>query len=501
MGLTAQRLFSSLCLLGPVFASYPKIAGYAPGSDVQSHNKLDLDQQEIEKYLKLSPFATYVTKAKAIYEKGANSGARAELTVAALSVALAKGTEVHQTTSQARGFVYKAYGTGATTVKVTYDATSAAACIDNADATNMVTTKCFKTSEEVKIVNPVGTLGTPTQVTNTYRNFKGFSTGVEAKFLAMTADRQQIFNKFKSYYSGDGAYANSYVQAAFDGTGVWAGKDETARTEGIKKGIAFMNNWMYVIREFEDAIWDCKIGNKLNNMDAVHAWDEGVAFYTGSLEGVNIDGKQQGSCTANPSTGCMNHALADKRCIDYKTCDGADNSGPSTVNKELFSLFAQGRDEILGNRCDNAVPHLSKIVSQMTVPLVQGALRYAYKVAKLSGASKEKAEGAVFAAAVLPLVHSCSAGDAKTISDNMKIDSANPMQAGFAKVKGAFESTYKCLGITCKDVGGLLQTAPDYYADFQPCKDAEDTHTTSFAMPSRSISMLLACVASAVVSW
>ena len=60
---------------------------------------------------------------------------------------------------------------------------------------------------------------------------------------------------------------------------------------------------MYVLREFEDAIDDCDVGSIDNNYGSAHAWDEGVAFYTGSLEG------QDGS-----GSGQMLHALADKRC-------------------------------------------------------------------------------------------------------------------------------------------------------------------------------------------
>jgi len=95
--------------------------------------------------------------------------------------------------------------------------------------------------------------------------------------------------------------------------------------------------------------------------------------------------------------------------------------------------------------------------------MIQVALRYAYKVDKLQGGSKEKAEGAVFAAAILPLVHACSATAATTISKNMKIDAPSPMADGFAAVKKAFESTYSCLGITCTQVGGLILTGSQYH--------------------------------------
>merc|ERR1712151_424079 len=120
-----------------------------------------------------------------------------------------------------------------------------------------------------------------------------------------------------SYYKAPD-YADAYVMAAFGGTGAWAGKTEEARTQGVKKGTAYMNNWMYTIREMEDAIDDCTAGCVDCNMDPVHAWDEGVAFYSGSLEGTDGSG-----------SGKLLHQLADKRCANFKTCgtEGTSTDG------------------------------------------------------------------------------------------------------------------------------------------------------------------------------
>jgi len=46
------------------------------------------------------------------------------------------------------------------------------------------------------------------------------------------------------------------------------------------------------------------------NKDRVNAWDEGVAFYTGSLEGPDVTG----------GSGKLLHGLADKRYANYITC-------------------------------------------------------------------------------------------------------------------------------------------------------------------------------------
>jgi hypothetical protein len=278
---------------------------------------------------------------------------------------------------------------------------------------------------------------------------------------------QPNFKKFLAYYT-NADYANRYVLEALQGTGAFAGKDNKARVQGVKKGTAYMNVWMYVIHEMEDAIGDCKAGCMNCNDDPVHAWDEAVAFYTGTLEGV--DGSGSGKLLYN---------LADYRCANFMTCVGAGGtlttSGTSVVNTEIFKLFKQGLTKLTNGECSAVTPIKNSIVSLMTVPLIQGSLRYAYKVALLNGGSKEQAEGAVFSAAVLPLVHACSPTAASTIFKNMKINAPTPMVDKFPAVKTAFESTYGCLGITCAHVGGLILTGTTYHPQAKPCTDPKQT--------------------------
>merc|ERR1712187_1039784 len=124
--------------------------------------------------------------------------------------------------------------------------------------------------------------------------------------------------------------------------GDFTGRKDTLRKECIKKGTAYMNAYMYAIREYEDAIDDCKVGCPNGKTDtvagkdcnslsvaSVHAWDEGVAFYTGSLEGPFSGGTTNGK---------MSYRLAEKRCANFRTCGtGLDsNTGNSYVNIEIF---------------------------------------------------------------------------------------------------------------------------------------------------------------------
>ena len=156
------------------------------------------------------------------------------------------------------------------------------------------------------------------------------------------------YKQFYNYY-GDYDYADKWVSAAL-GDASGAGTDmaftsgkhgpnafstlgDAARKEAVKKGTAYMHVWMYVVREFEDAIDDCtsctsECNEHSTNSGSVHAWDEGVAFYTGSLEGTAYGGNGAGKLV---------YRLAEKRCANFGTCgaSGTGAAGTSQVNTEL----------------------------------------------------------------------------------------------------------------------------------------------------------------------
>ena len=92
----------------------------------------------------------------------------------------------------------------------------------------------------------------------------------------------------------------------------------------------------------------------------------------------------------------------------------------------------------------------------MTIPLIQGTLKYAWEadpamtgsacagqVAPFDAScSKAWAEGWTFASAVLPQIDACSAAHAKTVKDNLDAAAA-PMKDGLAAVKAAIEGCYR----------------------------------------------------------
>ena len=337
-------------------------------------------------------------------------------------------------------------------------------------------------------------------LTNFNQNSAGFSTGAEAKMLKNSNEcpgcPYKHFKYFYDYY-GTSTYAHEWVEAAFsktstkftNGNANFSLYDKAGLEQIIKKGTAYMNIFMYVMREFEDATDDCKKGLLSDNYNSVHAWDEGVCFYTGSIEGqdgITDDGK-------------LLHQLADKRCEDFKTCgvNGIDTDGQAKVNYDLMDLYALGNEQILSGNCPAAKDTTAKIMEKLYIPMIQGTLRYAYKVEKLQGGEKEKAEGAAFAAAVLPRIHAASPGAANTIYNSMRVGAS---KTDFKAVKSAFESVYADMGISCADVGGLWNEATKgYYSGMEPCGGV-GVSAQSSGSSSTSIVTSVAVVLSAMIA-
>jgi len=248
---------------------------------------------------------------------------------------------------------------------------------------------------------------------------------------------------------------------------------------------------MYVIRELEDAIYDCEQGCDRDecNDDAVHALDEAVAFYTGSQEGT--DGSNGG--------GYLLYALADKRAANFKTAgrNGGEVSGKAKVNYDIFKEFGAMQDKLATKDCAAAAVHKERIAQLIFVPMVQGTLRYAYITQwEPDAGTKEGAEGATFAAAVLPVVAACNSQDADIIYNNMRVGQEGLVD--FQDVKQAFERNYDCMGISCGDVGGIWDDAAGTYESFaEPCSSSATTSANYFVRSSL-MSAVLALAGSSI---
>ena len=301
---------------------------------------------------------------------------------------------------------------------------------------------------------------------------------------------------YKAYWGSQINYADTFVQDAASGT-----LPAEMKKELIKKGIVYQGLWMQVVHNLDKGQRDCD----------VKFWDTGMAYYYGSLEG------EYQTSADNAAKGNLLYALAQKRCAEFGTCaTTTDSSTIAAVNDKVQSAAIDGSENYLYHQvaCNDAGLELAfkGMVSQMTVPLVQGMLKYAWKadpaqsggscagqagndaatVATNDGSTgdcaKSWAEGWAFAAAVLPQVHKCDATAATTIRANLDVASTTgPMKDGVAAVKTAIESVYDCLGISCTDVGAYQSSGVVYAGmdacTFAPSNDVDSTTSSGATVP------------------
>jgi hypothetical protein len=215
---------------------------------------------------------------------------------------------------------------------------------------------------------------------------------------------------------------------------------------------------MVVIGYLERAIENCEA-----NREALSSLDLAVAYYTGSLEGV--DGSGQGYALNNH---------ADRRCPGYKACgiNRDQVNGTAKINFVMLDVFNSMKASLTAKNCAAAkATAVNTGMPTLLIPQIQGALRYTRVLASrvnYTGHEGAEAEGATFAAGVLPMIAACNPAAAATIWSNLRIKAAKAPD--LVAVKAAFESTYKCLGITCAEVGGQWNVTV-YYPNAGPCVD------------------------------
>jgi len=433
------------------------IAGYIPGSQVTDHGNMDLDQTAMEDAIALETDDGYAA-GKLVYTDGGNSKAVATVVLANKS-SLDKGTAMTGLTVSGDIASVTVYEDTTNTKVLQLKYVDFLACqVGGLDSATQNIAGCLIPNGS--ITDGTTTLNYLGVKNKNLRTLQGFSTGVESK---MSEETHAIYNK--NYY-GFWDYGDRWVLNALNGKSIkqinnfkadFSDYGDDGRIEGAKKGVAYMIVWLYAVHEWEAAVGKCVPDVAFEQTSAIHAWDEGVAFYTGNLVG-----------PANTGYGKLVYALANKRCTNFGTCgeDGNLLEGTSQVNIELVKLFNQGRDEINLGDCDAATATKNTIADMMYVPLIQGTIRYAY-FKSIGGSEKAQAEGATFAAAVLARVHAADPSAAKIIADNMAISSTT---ANVGKVKAAFESVYSSMNINCALVGGLTDSlTEEYYEGMEPC--------------------------------
>jgi hypothetical protein len=156
--------------------------------------------------------------------------------------------------------------------------------------------------------------------------------------------------------------------------------------------------------------------------------------------------------------------------MQANTCENGVE-GTSYVNSEIFKEFNHGQRNLFAGNCEGARTNKERIETLMSIPLIQGTLRYGHIEAWETNLTERHAsQGPAFAMAVIPLVHRCSPEDAEIIHEHMKVRAPADVIHNYQEVREAFERNYECLNITCAQVGGIWDSITQTYKpDALPC--------------------------------
>ena len=189
----------------------------------------------------------------------------------------------------------------------------------------------------------------------------GMSIQTLSTALPSEATAQSVFSAYASYWNTT-AFADNFARAALQGSGDFAGWDNTSRRELLTKGAAYQNVWQHVVYRLQKGVSAC-VGGKAG---AVLEWEIAWALFAGSLEGV--DGSGSGKSV---------YALGDKRCPQFDTCKAGTSLAGN--NEKARELWKTGMAALAAGSCFGAAASQELIVAQITLPLVQGTLREAWE--------------------------------------------------------------------------------------------------------------------------
>lgn len=238
--------------------------------------------------------------------------------------------------------------------------------------------------------------------------------------------------------------------------------DRDAQTEAIKIGTLFLNVWIYITYKMDLAVNSC---DHLDREPDIASWDAAYALFTGSLDHVTKDSNHSDTKITKKGKGHMLHALADQLCSSFGTCESENGlDGPSSITVALLRGFRLGQEFLTTRECRVAQDVQRVMQNAMVVPLIQGLLLHTYERIDAMKVLWSESRNTAYAAAVLPVLHSCNENDAEIVRETVHRKGKLTMQ-DFRTVKEALEQNYACLGVTCVDVGGVWDHANERYME------------------------------------
>jgi len=191
----------------------------------------------------------------------------------------------------------------------------------------------------------------------------------------------------------------------------------------------------------------CKNGS-ISDTDGIHSIDEAVAYWIGD-----------GQIAGDKERGHLLYALAEEMGENFQMVD----SGQSRTNTNILRLFNQAKLELnFPDACSEdpgTYPRLrrivNKIVSVMTVPLVQGLIH------NLRVNDRDRVK--LYAQAFVPLTAACDPDLFAFLYEKLISLTYNAVEV--EDIVERIRNSYDCLGIRCDDVGQHFTESNDICID------------------------------------
>jgi len=318
----------------------------------------------------------------------------------------------------------------------------------------------------------------------------------------------QEYQRFYDYY-GILDYGNHWIEAAFASTSTeystelklahgnqdFSRLDDRSRNAAISTATITMNVFTMINRMMvEFAVDGCKknandfssYGNAASMDSVIASWDTAAAIYAGSAlisEEPQDHGVEDAKTTE--TTGSLYFRMVRDLADDFGVLEefGEHGHHRSVLNRKVMEEFRLGKIGLAQADCHGQVQQsYTTILHAMRVPWIQGVLRAAFVTSSddtvaafdTNRRDDERGRGAAFLAALLPDLHHCSKDAAQRVYDELQTG-----RPDYGAVRDALEQQYECLGVTCDDVGGYLDSNSKrtggtyntytYYQATRPC--------------------------------
>ncbi|KAL3922673.1 MAG: hypothetical protein SGILL_002079, partial [Bacillariaceae sp.] len=268
-----------------------------------------------------------------------------------------------------------------------------------------------------------------------------------AKNGVVPADANSHYELFAGYYE-DTEFAHNRITAMLELIPPFNNASKEQARNAVIGFIKYVVFFLASADWFKYAVSSCLNGETQTARNQI---DYGALLYVGSMEGSGSSGNSFG--------GEFLFTTAKELCPDFNTCIGGTDNGPTTasVNEIVLTTLKDISSLISAQACDQAGELVeSTILPAMTIPLIQGTLKYASFNANLQAGTSDASLsiGDAFSRGIIPLVDQISPDNADTIKTQMQFQlTANPVSGGFSSVANAFRRSVKPMSVKCEEIG------------------------------------------------